>query len=51
VARPILDKDFLTELRRRATAIEAPPGSLAWPEFFFERELVRGVAARLVSRI
>lgn len=42
-ARTILDTDYLNELRRRATAIDAPPDGLAWPEFFFERERTSGV--------
>ncbi|MFJ1768540.1 hypothetical protein ACIOD2_50065 [Amycolatopsis sp. NPDC088138] len=42
-ARAVLDTDYLNELRRRAAAIEAPPGSLAWPEFFFDRERSSGV--------
>jgi len=41
--RTVLDTDYLNELRRRATAIDAPPGSLAWPEFFLERERTSGV--------
>jgi hypothetical protein len=42
-ARAVLDTDFLDELRHRAAAIEAPPGSLEWPESFFERERESGV--------
>ena len=42
-ARAVLDTEFLNELRRRATAIDAPPDGLAWPEFFFERERTSGV--------
>ncbi|MFJ9782435.1 hypothetical protein ACIRSS_22825 [Amycolatopsis sp. NPDC101161] len=39
----LLDTDYLNELRRRATAIDAPPDGLAWPEFFFDRERTSGV--------
>ncbi|GAB3150009.1 hypothetical protein GCM10027258_47380 [Amycolatopsis stemonae] len=42
-ARALLDTDYMNELRRRATAIDAPPDALAWPEFFFERERTSGV--------
>ncbi|WP_410622327.1 hypothetical protein [Amycolatopsis sp. cmx-8-4] len=42
-ARTVLDTDFLTEMRRRATALEAPPDSLEWPEFFLQRERDSGV--------
>lgn len=42
-ARTMLDTDFLTEMRRRATALEAPPGALEWPEFFLQRERDSGV--------
>ncbi|MEU0789034.1 hypothetical protein ABZ342_03135 [Amycolatopsis sp. NPDC005961] len=45
-ARAILDTDFLNELRRRATAIDAPPDGLEWPEFFFDRERASGVLLR-----
>jgi hypothetical protein len=45
-ARTLLDTEYLNELRRRATAIEAPAGGLAWPEFFFERERTSGVLLR-----
>ncbi len=45
-ARAILDTDYLTELRRRATAIDAPPDSIEWPETFFERERTSGVLLR-----
>ncbi|WP_290050145.1 hypothetical protein [Amycolatopsis solani] len=42
-ARAILDNDYLTELRRRAAAIQAPPDGIEWPEFFFQRERTSGV--------
>jgi hypothetical protein len=45
-ARAILDQDYLTELRRRATALDTPPGGLEWPETFFERERASGVLLR-----
>ncbi|MEU4248923.1 hypothetical protein AB0F15_16080 [Amycolatopsis sp. NPDC026612] len=45
-ARAVLDTDYLTELRRRATAIDAPPDSIEWPETFFERERTSGVLLR-----
>ncbi|WP_410614899.1 hypothetical protein [Amycolatopsis sp. lyj-109] len=45
-ARAVLDADYLAELRRRATAIDAPPDSIEWPETFFERERTSGVLLR-----
>ncbi|MFI5590208.1 hypothetical protein ACIA5G_34540 [Amycolatopsis sp. NPDC051758] len=45
-ARAILDTEFLNELRRRATALDTPPGGLEWPETFFERERASGVLVR-----
>jgi hypothetical protein len=45
-ARAVLDTDYLAELRRRATAIDAPPDALEWPETFFSRELGSGVLLR-----
>ncbi|EOD65541.1 hypothetical protein H480_26102 [Amycolatopsis vancoresmycina DSM 44592] len=45
-ARAVLDTDYLTELRRRATAIDAPPDSIEWPETFFARERTSGVLLR-----
>ncbi|MFB9684879.1 hypothetical protein [Amycolatopsis plumensis] len=45
-ARAVLDAGYLAELRRRATAIDAPPDSIEWPEAFFERERTSGVLLR-----
>ncbi|MET8997314.1 hypothetical protein [Amycolatopsis sp. NPDC004169] len=45
-ARAVLDAEYLAELRRRATAIDAPPDSIEWPETFFERERTSGVLLR-----
>ncbi|SED14975.1 hypothetical protein SAMN04489727_6631 [Amycolatopsis tolypomycina] len=45
-ARAVLDTEYLTELRRRASAIDAPPDSIEWPETFFERERSSGVLLR-----
>ncbi|MCR6487935.1 hypothetical protein M8542_34435 [Amycolatopsis sp. OK19-0408] len=45
-ARAVLDTDYMNELRRRAAAVDAPPDSLEWPEFFFERERRSGVLLR-----
>lgn len=45
-ARAVLDTAFLDELRRRATAVDAPPDGLEWPETFFERERRSGVLLR-----
>ncbi|MBE8525010.1 hypothetical protein ILP97_47325 [Amycolatopsis sp. H6(2020)] len=45
-ARAVLDPEYLTELRRRAAAIDAPPDSIEWPETFFERERTSGVLLR-----
>ncbi|GHG08594.1 MULTISPECIES: hypothetical protein [Amycolatopsis] len=45
-ARAVLDTGYLAELRRRATAIDAPPDSIEWPETFFERERTSGVLLR-----
>ncbi|OXM59906.1 hypothetical protein [Amycolatopsis vastitatis] len=45
-ARAVLDQDYLAELRRRATAVDAPPDSIEWPETFFERERTSGVLLR-----
>ncbi|MFF1610563.1 hypothetical protein ACFVYA_22520 [Amycolatopsis sp. NPDC058278] len=45
-ARALLDAGYMAELRRRATAIEAPPDSIEWPETFFERERTSGVLLR-----
>ncbi|RSM40778.1 hypothetical protein DMA12_26305 [Amycolatopsis balhimycina DSM 5908] len=45
-ARAVLDQAYLTELRRRATAVDAPPDSIEWPETFFERERTSGVLLR-----
>ena len=45
-ARAVLDPEYLAELRRRATAIDAPPDSIEWPETFFERERTSGVLLR-----
>ncbi|KDN22450.1 hypothetical protein [Amycolatopsis rifamycinica] len=45
-ARAVLDTAYLTELRRRAAAIDAPPDSIEWPETFFERERTSGVLLR-----
>ncbi|MDX3192359.1 hypothetical protein PV458_28445 [Streptomyces sp. MN03-5084-2B] len=45
-ARAVLDAGYLSELHRRATAIDAPPDSIEWPETFFERERTSGVLLR-----
>ncbi|MEV7097790.1 hypothetical protein AB0M80_33565 [Amycolatopsis sp. NPDC051045] len=45
-ARAVLDTEYLSELRRRAAAIEAPPDSIEWPETFFDRERTSGVLLR-----
>jgi hypothetical protein len=45
-ARAVLDTNYLAELHRRATAIEAPPDSIEWPETFFDRERTSGVLLR-----
>jgi hypothetical protein len=45
-ARTLLDTEYIAELRRRATAIDAPPDSIEWPETFFERERTSGVLMR-----
>jgi hypothetical protein len=45
-ARAILDTEYLNELRRRAAALDTPPGGLEWPETFFERERASGVLLR-----
>jgi hypothetical protein len=45
-ARTLLDTEYIAELRRRATAIDAPPDSIEWPEAFFERERNSGVLLR-----
>lgn len=45
-AQAVLDTEYLAELRRRATAIDAPPDSIEWPETFFERERTSGVLLR-----
>ena len=45
-ARAVLDTDYLAELRRRATALDAPPDSIEWPEAMFERERTSGVLMR-----
>lgn len=45
-ARAVLDAEYLTELHRRAAAIDAPPDSIEWPETFFARERASGVLLR-----
>lgn len=44
-ARTVLDKDYVAELERRATVIQAPPDGLAHPEVIFQRELESSVLA------
>jgi hypothetical protein len=41
-ASTVLDTKYITELRRRAAAVEDPPGGLMHPETFFQRELESG---------
>ncbi|MBG6064342.1 hypothetical protein [Micromonospora ureilytica] len=41
-ASTVLDTKYITELRRRATAVADPPGGLMHPETFFRRELESG---------
>ncbi|TDC59805.1 hypothetical protein E1258_16760 [Micromonospora sp. KC207] len=41
-AATVLDTAYIAELRRRAAAIQDPPGGLMHPETFFRRELESG---------
>ena len=41
-ASTVLDTKYITELRRRAAAVQDPPGGLMHPETFFQRELESG---------
>lgn len=42
VAATVLDTAYIAELRRRAAAVQDPPGGLMHPETFFQRELESG---------
>jgi hypothetical protein len=42
-ARTILDKDFTTELERRATLVQVPPDAPWWPSVLFQQEAASSV--------